>query len=202
MRGGIATEVCDAPEGSEFDEVGATWSRDNVIVFMSRTFELQKVSAEGSTPYRSRPWRTARPHIDGRHSFRMVNTFLSVGSQAGDLGELRWISGRRTLDVARAFRIECAVSAGHLISLSGDQLVARRFDERARSVTGVPFPVTTTTKFRAWNRLGAFSVSHSGVLAYHPGGAIPIDQRLTWLAPGPEDQKERSARSACSQTST
>ncbi len=71
-------------------------------------------------------------------------------------------------------------SAGHLLFLSGRQLVARRFDARTGQVTGPSFPIVTRPPFNEWNRLGAFSASESGVLATHPGGPILTDQRLTW----------------------
>ena len=151
---------------------------------MSRTFELQRVSARaGATPVSltalangetAHRWPSFLP--DGEHFL-----YLSV-RKPGDLGELRIgsLDGTPSTSLGPS-ESNALYSAGHLLSLSGDQLVARRFDESARNVTGVPFPVTTTPKLSAWNRLGAFSASHSGVLAYHPGGAIPIDQRLTWL---------------------
>ena len=37
-------------EGTEYDEVGGTWNRDDVIVFMSSAFALQRVSARTGAP--------------------------------------------------------------------------------------------------------------------------------------------------------
>jgi eukaryotic-like serine/threonine-protein kinase len=45
-EGGLPYVICDAPEGYAL-QGGATWNRDNVIVFMSRAFTLQKVLAKG-----------------------------------------------------------------------------------------------------------------------------------------------------------
>ena len=185
-RGGLPTIVCDAPEiaeGSEYDEVGGTWNRDDVIVFMSRTFTLQKVAARagavpepltglanGETAHR---WPTFLP--DGRHFL-----FLAL-TKAGEPGDLRVgsLDGAPMTSLGR-FDSNARYSAGHLIFLSGDQLVARRFDPTTRLPTGPAMPLVTTSKFRTWNNLGAFSASESGVLAHHPGGPIVSDQRLTW----------------------
>ena len=90
----------------------------------------------------------------------------------------RWAARRR----CRSGRYEsnARYAAGHLLFLSGGQLVARRFDASTGTVSGPTLPVVTTPKFATWNKLAAFSVSESGVLAYHPGGPIVSDQRLTW----------------------
>jgi hypothetical protein len=55
VRGGVPSIICDAPEiheGTEYDEVGGTWNRDDVIVFMSSAFTLQKVPARGGSSSR------------------------------------------------------------------------------------------------------------------------------------------------------
>ena len=186
LRGGLPMIVCDAPEimeGSEYDEVGGTWNRDDTIVFMSKAYTLQKVSAragavpvpvtalaKGETAHR---WPTFLP--DGRHFL-----YLAL-EKAGEPGELRIgsLGGGPTTSLGR-FESNARYSAGHLIFLSGAQLVARRFDAERRQLSGPVLPVVAAPKFTTWNNLGAFSASESGVLAHHPGGPIVTEQRLTW----------------------
>ena len=60
------TVVCDAPErheGSGRDEVGGTWNRDDIIVFMSSAFTLQKVPARAGAVLR---WRSRRSATERR----------------------------------------------------------------------------------------------------------------------------------------
>ena len=186
VRGGIPTIVCNAPEipeGSEYDEVGGTWNRDDTIVFMSSAYTLQRVSAragavpapmtalaKGETAHR---WPSFLP--DGRHFL-----YLAL-EKPGEPGDLRIVSldGGRPTSLGR-FESNARYSAGHLLFLNGGQLVARRFDATTRQVSGPVLPVVITPKFMTWNNLGAFSVSESGVVAHHPGGPIVTEQRLTW----------------------
>ena len=186
LRGGLPTIVCDAPdrhEGSGRDEVGGTWNRDDVIVFMSSALTLQRVQARaGATPVAittlakgetAHRWPSFLP--DGRRFL-----YLALG-RPGDLGELRIgsLDGTASMSLGH-YESNARYSAGHLLFLSGRQLVARRFDASTGKVMGPPVPVVTTPPFNEWNRLGAFSASESGALATHPGGPILTDQRLTW----------------------
>ena len=186
LSGGLPTVVCDAPdrhEGSGRDEVGGTWNRDDVIVFMSSALTLQKVQARsGATPVAittlgkgetAHRWPSFLP--DGRRFL-----YLALG-RPGDLGDLRIgsLDGAISTSLGR-YESNARYAAGHLLFLSGRQLVARRFDASTGVVTGPPLPVVTTPPFSEWNRLGAFSTSDAGVLATHPGGPIVTDQRLTW----------------------
>jgi eukaryotic-like serine/threonine-protein kinase len=186
VRGGVPSVICDAPEiheGTDYDEIGGTWNRDDVIIFMSSAFTLQKVAArpgasqvaittlgKGETAHR---WPFFLP--DGDHFLYVV-----VG-EPGDLGEIRIgsLSSTASSSLGR-YESDARYSAGHLLFVSGGQLVARRFDASTGTLTGPTLPVVTTLKFATWNKLAAFSVSESGVLAYHPGGPIVTDQRLTW----------------------
>jgi len=186
VRGGVPSIICDAPEiheGTDYDEVGGTWNRDDVIVFMSSAFTLQKAPARGGAPpvaittlgkgETAHRWPFFLP--DGEHFAYLVLR------EPGDLGELRIgsLSGTSSTSLGR-YESNARYAAGHLLFLSGGQLVARRFDASTGTLTGPTLPVVTTPKFTTWNKLAAFSVSESGVLAYHPGGPIVSDQRLTW----------------------
>ncbi len=88
LRGGLPTVVCDAPErheGSGRDEVGGTWNRDDIIVFMSSAFTLQKVPARAAAY--SRGNHEARRRRDGA-SLALVSArraALSL-SRAGETG--------------------------------------------------------------------------------------------------------------------
>jgi serine/threonine protein kinase len=186
VHGGIPTVVCDAPdiaEGSGHDEVGGTWNHDDVIVFMSSSYTLHKVSANGGSPpvaittlangETAHRWPSFLP--DDQHFL-----YLAIG-KPGALGDLRIgsVTGGTSTSLGR-FESNARYASGHLLFLSGGQLVARRFDPKTGTLSGPSAPIVTTPKFTIWSRLGAFSVSDTGVLASHPGGPIASEQRLTW----------------------
>ena len=120
-----------SPRDLRYDEVGGTWNRDDIIVFMSRAYTLQKVSARagavpspltalasGETAHR---WPSFLP--DGRHFLYLA---LEKPGEPGDL-RVGSLDGAPTTSLGR-FESNARYSAGHLLFLSGGQLVARRFD--------------------------------------------------------------------------
>ena len=182
LRGGAPLEVCDAPTGTGTSEGGATWSRDDIIVFMSEAGTLQKIPAKGGVPVpvtslgpgeRHHRWPAFLP--DGQ---RFV--YLAMTQQFGE-GELKVGS----LDADPAIPLgrstsRALYSAGHLIYFSGRQLVAQRFDVAAGRLGGTPVQLATMTGFvEPAGGAGPFSVAASGLLAFHPG-ADQIRQ-LTWI---------------------
>ena len=187
VRGGVPTVICDAPasmrwEGAGYDEVGATWGRDDVIVFMSEKFALQKVSARGGVPESlttlgageiAHRWPAFLP--DG-------NRFLYLAvTRSGSLGELRLgsLDGEPAVPLG-SYESNAVYADGHLLFLIGGQLVARRFDSATREVSPTPVPVARTVNFSTWNHLGSFTASGTGTIAFHPGGPVPVEQRLAW----------------------
>jgi Tol biopolymer transport system component len=187
LGGGVPTIVCDAPasarwEGAGYDEVGATWSRDDTIVFMSEAFTLQKVPARGGAPVAvtslgageiAHRWPAFLP--DGRHFLYLALT----GTGAAGALRVASLDGGPPVPLG-AFESSVVYADGHLLFLSGGQLVAQPFDPETRRTSAAPRAVARTTTFSTWNHLGAFTASQTGVIAYHPGGPIPVDQRLAW----------------------
>ena len=180
LNGGAPVDVCETPVGSRFDG-GATWNNDDVIVFMSRSGALQRIQATGGSPApvtelqqadTAHRWPSFLP--DGRH-------FLYLAQQGKSNGELRIASldDKSTVSLGR-FESNALYSAGHLLFLSGGQLMARRFDPSGLKLTGEPFSVGLPTKHLAAAGLGTFSVSSTGLVADH-GGGIAAGFRLTWF---------------------
>jgi Tol biopolymer transport system component/tRNA A-37 threonylcarbamoyl transferase component Bud32 len=183
LDAGGAVEVCDAPVGSRFD-AGAAWNSDNMIVFMSQSGALQRVSTSGGAPVpvtelqpgdTAHRWPSFLP--DGRH-------FLYLAQQGKASGDLRIASLDDTSTVSLGrFESNALYSDGHLLFLSGGQLMARSFDPSKRRLTGEPFLVGLPTKHLSSAGLGTFSVSSTGLLADH-GGGIAAGFRLTWMDRG------------------
>ena len=135
-------DVCDVPQGVGL-EGGATWSREDVILFMSRHFTLHRVSAKGGIPTpvttlaereAAHRWPWFLP--DGQHFLYVVSRQQGLPSQVR-VGSL---DGRSTL-VGPA-ESNAIYASGHLLFLTGGQLVAQRFDLSTRTASGTPVPVT------------------------------------------------------------
>jgi Tol biopolymer transport system component len=171
--GGSPMVLCDASGG------GATWNRDNVIVFSpSPVGPLHKVDAAGGTSSpvtalgkaeTSHRWPSFLP--DGRH-------FLYFAR--GSVRELRVASldSPDTVSLGPA-ESDAGYASGHLLFSRGLTLMAQPFDPAALRRTADPFPVAEQVPVWANGRAG-FSVSATGVLAYHRGAAPPVS-RLTWM---------------------
>jgi len=179
VAGGPAVTLCDAPDGR-----GGAWSRTGVIVFApTLATGLQQVSAGGGTPAPatildaatqaiSHKWPQFLP--DGEH-FLYWNQAApgSTGIYVTSLG-----SKTSTLLVLTDARAEYA-PPGALLFLRGTTLMRQPFDTAGLRLTGDAAPVAEDIALPGSND-AAFSVSHTGVLAYSTGQAAAI-RRLVWV---------------------
>jgi Tol biopolymer transport system component len=174
VSGGQPVTLCAAAGLSG----GATWNRDNVIVFSSTAVTgLLKIDAAGGTPT---PVTTAKEgtHLwpsflpDQRHILYMV---LNAPSR-----EIRLAS----LDAPETVSLGAADSAavygsGHLLFMRGTTLMAQPFDADRRQKLGDPFLVAEQVSINGGGK-AALSVSTTGVLGYWRGAALTLS-RLTWV---------------------
>ena len=151
------------------------------LLFMSRTFNLQRVSAKGGSPTpvttlaegdTGHRWPWFLP--DGQHFLYVASKQQGLSSQV-HVGSL---DGRST--VVGAAESNAIYANGHLLFLTGGQLVAQRFDLSTRRASGTPVPITPLAHLMTGG-LGLMSVSEDGLLATSEG-LFPKDQRLTWRA--------------------
>jgi serine/threonine-protein kinase len=189
-EGGVATELCGAR--SIF---GATWGRDNSIVFSDGfTTGLSRVSAEGGKPEiltRPDPKREEASH---RLPCWLPNgkaVLFSVMRNAFDTQP--WLALLR-LDT-REWRalLQDAVDAkylptGHLVFLRQGKLMAVRFDLARLEVIGHPVALvdnlmqTFSTNSGLNTGAGQFGISETGSLIYAEGGVIPdMKNSLVWV---------------------
>jgi Tol biopolymer transport system component len=183
IDGGPASVICNVATGR-----GATWNRDNVIVFSpAADAPLQRVSATGGTPSpvttldppRENSHRMPSFLPDGRHFL-----FLAGGQAAA--GGIAWqvkvgsIDGPETVKVADADLGSSPVySAGHLLFTRNRTLMAVRFDPDTHQTSGAPFAVTDQPFSTNTASAAAFSVSPGGLLAFMP--AADRTARLAWI---------------------
>ena len=179
VAGGPPVTICDAGG----DAMGGAWSRTGMIVFAQNGVAgLQQVSAAGGTPAlatildaathaTSHRWPQFLP--DGEH-FLFLNvaapgsTSIAVTSLGSKTSTLLVLT-----DAAAAY-----APPGALLFLRGTTLMRQPFDTAGLRLTGDAAPVAEDVgRFRS---TPAFSVSHTGVLAYSTGQAA-ANRRLVWV---------------------
>ena len=173
--GGPALTLTDAPLGR-----GGSWSRDGVIVFEGAVGgSLLRVSSAGgaSIPVTresgSFPWFLP----DGQH-------FLFQGPQTGVGGDFAAIRVA-SLDGASTATIGTGSNAlyaqGHVLFLREGTLMAQPFDAERLTTTGEAVPVAEQVAgVLNSGRVGAFSVSETGLLVYREGDGAS-GAFLTWF---------------------
>jgi Tol biopolymer transport system component len=181
VSGGPALTLCDARQA-----YGGAWGRGDVILFNGGfNSGLMRVSAAGgaSAPVTELDvahgefgdlWPSFLP--DGRHFLYIAR---NVDPQKMDVwvGDLESKTRRPILaDASNAFYDP----RGYVLFVRDNTLMARPFDAGRLETTGDPFPVAEHVDYFRSSRLGHFSLSQTGVLAYYSGGATGVEN-LTWF---------------------
>jgi serine/threonine protein kinase len=177
IASGLVTLLADASTAR-----GGTWNEDGTILFAPTPYEFQQVSASGGAAHpvpavgakataRRFPWFLP----DGNH-------FLYLYGSGGReytvrIGSLRSPSDDRALpgnvDGMALY------SAGHLLFVHGNTLVARPFDLKQLAFTGDAVPVAGQIQSGGLvEGASKISVSRNGVLVYRND---PVGLRLTWF---------------------
>jgi len=181
--GGVPFEVCPAPQGVGL-QGGATWNRDDLMLFMAGGFTLHKVPAKGGAPAAAlelaqgetaHRWPWFLP--DGDHFL-----YLAFGPP-GTPRQLRVGSLDGSSTLLGPSDSNAVYSGGYLLSLSGGQLGAQPFDLATRRAVGKGLPVASLAKLAGItvgpDGYALMSVSSSGVLATSRG-IFQRNFRLTW----------------------
>ncbi len=169
---------------------GGSWNRDNIILFASSApgSPLRRVASSGgevsaATTLDASKGESAHwtPFFlpDGRHFL-----YVAAGSKSGGANDLSGIyitaldSNEPTLLVPGGSNAKYA--QGHLFFMREQTLMAQPFDVERRELTGEPMPLAEQVAIGGLSgRLGAFSVSEQGVLAYQTGATGDVTQ-LVW----------------------
>jgi len=180
LSNGTVATICPAGSGR-----GATWSKDDVIVFSSKGGEpLMRVSARGGAV---KPLTSLTDPADVGHAWpeflpdghRVLYYAESSNSEREGVYVVGLDSGRprRLLAVASN---AIPMSTGQLLFIRDHRLMAQAFDVVSLRLKGeavaVAEPVVQQYAFRG---KGDFSVSASGVLAYRVGVTAPSP--LVWI---------------------
>ena len=184
--GGPVQVICEAPNGR-----GASWGGDGTILFAKGPFSgIDRVPAAGGTPSvvtavdqrkgeNSHRWPWFLP--DGRHFL-----YLAYGSPSADARSLAGgifaasLNGREKRLIRAEQSNAAYVDPGYILFYRDRNLLAQRFDLRRLETSGEPLPVAEEVSYDYGMKLGRFSVSANGTLAYMVRTAPPL-ARLRWF---------------------
>jgi hypothetical protein len=190
--GGTPQVICEAAAGE-----GGTWNRGGDIVFApNEASGLARVSSSGGMPSPLTTLDASKAEIshrwpqflpDGRHFLYLamsgpVGNFLVSDAalrktRATYVGSLD--SPGRILLTRGVLRSQ--YSAGRLLFLRDNTLVARTFDLGSMRLTGDEIPIAERLTSNSGNGRTGFAVSDSGVLMYRRGTSVEGRRQLVWV---------------------
>jgi Tol biopolymer transport system component len=164
---------------------GATWNRDNVILFASNDHGLRRISASGGavTAVSERDASLEETYHDapvflpdGRHFLYYAWSSAKEENRAIFIGSLDSPSRTRLMTAES----NAMYSRGHLLYMRGDSLVAHPFDPERLQFTGDAVSLDVrAAKFG--DELGSFSVSDTGTLIYREPRDESPTRQLVWI---------------------
>ena len=178
--GGPPVTICAASNGK-----GGSWSEDGRILFAAaHNSPIFMVSASGGEPVQV---TEMAPGITGHRFPYWISPgrflFLSRSTEGtdGDRVMLGHIDESGPGQEVLAAASNVAVAAGHLLFMREGTLMAQPFDVEAVSFLGDATPVSEDVMLIGGARLGAFSVSQTGLLIYNTG-AVDLRSELVWFS--------------------
>jgi serine/threonine-protein kinase len=177
LAGGAPVTICDAPLLLS----GASWGRDDSIVFATAGSGLRRVSSQGGSPEpqttlqqgeEGHGWPQFLP--DGKAIVFTVKTTSGFRPAIVSLetGEHRVLE---ELGDGRAARY---VPTGHIVYAERGQLLAVPFDPVRLELTGTPSSVLDGVHVSPTSGLAYFTVSNTGTLTYLPGRQAEVERQL------------------------
>jgi len=181
IAGGLPSNVTDAPSPR-----GGAWSPAGEILFTPDTRQpIYRVSAEGG---KAVPLTRLDPAFHSTHRWPSItpdekHVLYFAGNHSDPLSEKSGIYVVSLTGNETPRRIVAAVSQGeivdgHLLYVREQTLVARRLG-RDFTIEGDAVTIVDNVLLDPGIWRGGFSVSHDGVLVYHPAGTA-LTSRLTW----------------------
>jgi len=181
--GGPAESLCDAPNGR-----GGTWNQQGVIVFApDNAGPLFRIDASGGKPAPVTQVDVAQPSTtdrwpqflpDGRHFLFL--TWTPNRPSDGDGVSVGSLDSRTPSLLVRDISNALYAPPGFLLFVREGTLLATAFDAASLQLRGPPTPLVEQISYHPYRRIGTFSVSNTGLLAYQAGSTLEQSQ-LLWL---------------------
>jgi Tol biopolymer transport system component len=181
--GGPVLALCDARVGNASS---GTWSRDDIIVFTSKSGgALARVAAGGGTPSPVTTLDTATDETLHSHPFFLPGSRHFLYEAVANNGQRGVFVG--SLDSSPRGRLlpegaNAQYARGTLFFLRGATLMAQPFDVTRLALTEAATPIAEPVQIDVYpsnSGRGAFSVSQAGILAYQAD--MPNLSRLVWV---------------------
>ena len=167
--GGPPQVICDAIAGR-----GGAWGADGTIIFAPDVATpLMRVASAGGTP-------ALFAALTGEDTSNRWPWFLPDGKTvlyvAGRVGEdktyvyITSLAGEPPRRILETSSTNIVYSAGYLLFMRENTLLAQRFDPRSAALAGEASPVAENVQRASGWRLGAYTASETGLLLYAAGG--------------------------------
>jgi Tol biopolymer transport system component len=181
VSGGIVQRICEMNDGR-----GATWNRDNVILFTTSggSSPILRISASGGAATAVTELDKSRGEIghwrpeflpDGKHFLFFIRTTepQKSGLAVGSL-DSKTVQRFPEIDVSAKW-----APPGAILFVRDGALMARRFDVGRLAFIGEAVPVANNVEYGPTWADNSFSVSSNGVLLFQSGGAET--RNLVWF---------------------
>jgi len=177
--GGVVQTVCDAIEGR-----GATWGRDDTIVFSPSPLSgLERVSATGGLP-------ESITTLDSVGTTHRLPEFLPdtkhvlfvVGGNDITRGRVECVdltNKRRTRVFSTGSQVR-VIDSGHVAFVSDDKLMVQRFNPSTLKLEGQPHPLAQDIQVNPYRWAADFDVSATGMTVWWPRIGSQLSQP-TWF---------------------
>jgi Tol biopolymer transport system component len=191
VNGGPALTLCDAPQAR-----GASWSRDDVIVYGRLSAGLFRVPAAGGTPAtctqpdagefgHRMPWFLP----DGRHFLYSARNGDPQSQQTRIyVDSIDAKPGVKTRKEIAGADSNAVYASGYVLFVRERTLMAQPFDTSKIETTSDAVPIAEQLDYFVASSQSQFSASRSGTLVYTSGAAGGNKKQLTWF--------DRSGKSA------
>ena len=167
---------------------GATWSRDDVILFSSLAAPIQRLPARGSeAPTAVTTFTGATQQQQPAHSFpyflpdgkRFLYVVRSPRPDQNGIYLRDLESGQEHLLINVASSI-AVVPPGYLLYVRDRALIGQSFDATKGAISGEPFVVVDAVDYFPESGMASFSASDTGALVYRSSSDLERS-RLLWF---------------------
>ena len=181
--GGPPQVLCDANGAGGYR--GATWNRDNVIVFTPNARSpLYRISANGGTPVQLTKFNPGKGEFSHRYPWFLPDGdhFLYLARSGTNVGEITLgsLSGKAPKTLLVADTPAYYTEPGYLLFVRDRTLLAQKFDARSHELGQDAIPVGSNVQFFAGPAMALVTTAQRGVIAYQEGSGL-TDSQLLWV---------------------
>jgi Tol biopolymer transport system component len=178
VSAGVPQTICILPAAADF--LGASWNKEDIIVFGAGRGPLMRVPAAGGAITPVTMIDASRGQVSHRHPYFLPDNrhFLYLAGSTVFAGSL---DAEPPKELVASDAKAIYAPPGFLLYVSQSEVLARPFDVVRLELRGESFRVAEDVAVNVNQRLAAFSVSETGTLVYRAGGRVLNDTQLGWF---------------------